>query len=66
MFTENDFRAAVEKCLAEHGFTPTSFGKAAVGDPTFVFELRSGRSCGLKIVNKVMGFIADCGKERAA
>lgn len=37
------FRAAVEAFLAQHGMTPTRFGKEFAGDPLFVFQLRNGR-----------------------
>lgn len=35
----------VERYLAQSGLTPTAFGKAALGDPKFVFDLRDGREC---------------------
>ncbi len=37
--------AEIEVFLAEAGMTPTAFGRDALGDPGFVFGLRSGREC---------------------
>src|SRR5215813_8638133 len=34
---------AVETFLAETGVTPTAFGRDAMRDPRFVFDLRNGR-----------------------
>ncbi len=33
----------LESYLASTGMTPTMFGRLAMGDPTFVFDLRKGR-----------------------
>lgn len=35
----------IEAFLAETGMSPTAFGRDALGDPRFVFDLRSGRDC---------------------
>lgn len=35
----------IEDFLTETGMTPTAFGRDALGDPGFVFDLRSGRDC---------------------
>jgi Meiotically up-regulated gene 113 len=37
--------AEIEAFLADTGMTPTAFGREALGDPGFVFGLRSGRDC---------------------
>ncbi|HZT90342.1 MAG TPA: hypothetical protein VFA12_20545 [Stellaceae bacterium] len=37
--------AEVEAFLYTHRMTPTAFGRDALGDPTFVFEIREGREC---------------------
>lgn len=66
MITQADFAQAVESCIAATGMTPTTFGKEALGDPTFVFELRRGRSCGLKTVDRVMAFIEAQGPQGKA
>ena len=33
----------IERYLRASGMPPTNFGRAAVGDPRFVFDLRRGR-----------------------
>lgn len=58
MLDEAQFLTEIEKCLADHRLSPTGFGRAATGDPTFVFELRRGRSCRYKTFKRVMDFIA--------
>lgn len=35
----------VDAFLNEAGMSPTAFGRDALGDPAFVFELRNGRDC---------------------
>lgn len=54
----NHFRDQVEAFLAATGFKPTEFGRQAVGDPSFVLNLRRGRSPRLTTADKVMAFIA--------
>lgn len=54
----DDFRARVEAHLAASGTKPTEFGRAAVGDPCFVLNLRRGRSPKLATVDRVLAFIA--------
>lgn len=35
----------IEQFLVRTGMTATAFGKEAMGDPRFVFQLREGREC---------------------
>ena len=37
--------------------TATSFGKSALGDPNFVFDLRNGRVPNLVVVDRIQQFI---------
>ena len=53
------FHERVEAFLAETGFKPTEFGRQAVGDPSFVLNLRRGRSPTLATADKVLGFISE-------
>jgi hypothetical protein len=39
------FLAEIEAFLTETGLTATTFGRLALGDPGFVFDLRNGRDC---------------------
>lgn len=52
------FREQVEAFLEAYGFKPTEFGRQAIGDPTFVFGLRRGRSPTLTTADKVISFMA--------
>ncbi len=47
----------VEKFLRETRMPPTVFGRHALGDPRFVYDLRGGRECGARIVGRVRAFI---------
>lgn len=51
------FRTAVESFLDRAKITPTQFGRDAVGDPSFVPDLRGGRAPSLATVDKVLAFI---------
>lgn len=57
MITDTAFRETIDAFLAETDTTATAFGKAVMGDPCFVFDLRKGRSPTLAVVNKVLDFI---------
>jgi hypothetical protein len=63
---QEDFLARVERFLTENGTLPTKFGVDAAGDPRFVFDLRQGRSCGAKLMDKICGWMAEREKGRAA
>jgi hypothetical protein len=47
----------IEKQLRDSGVSPARFGRAAVGDPSFVFELRRGRDPRPQTATKVMAYI---------
>lgn len=51
------FRAAIEGFLARSGMKPTEFSRQATGDPSFLLELRRGRSCTLALADRVIRFI---------
>jgi len=53
------FRERVEAFLEASGFKPTEFGRQAVGDPSFVLNLRRGRSPTLATADKVLTFITE-------
>jgi hypothetical protein len=48
---------SIEKHLRDHDIRPASFGRAAVGDPSFVFELRRGRDPRPRTAEKVLAYI---------
>jgi len=51
------FLAEVEAFLKRSKMKPTTFSKAAVGDPNFVRDLRAGRMPNLGLVDRVHEFI---------
>lgn len=51
--------ADVEAFLATSGMTPTGFGKAVLGDPKFVPQLRKGRRLWPETEQKVRDFMAE-------
>lgn len=53
------FLGQVEAFLAETNTDPTRFGIDAMNDPSFVFELREGRSCRSSTMDKVLAYIAE-------
>jgi hypothetical protein len=52
------FLSKVESFLKESGIKPTEFGRQAIGDPSFILNLRRGRSPTLITADKIMTFIA--------
>jgi hypothetical protein len=47
----------VEKYLRQNGTAPTRFGRDAVGDPRFVFDLRNGRDPRPRTIARVRAFL---------
>ena len=47
----------VEKYLAVHQVSPARFGREAMGDPRFVFDLRAGREPRARTVHRVRAFL---------
>ena len=57
------FLAEIEAYLARERAAPSTFGRAAVGDPNFVRELRDGRTPSLRLVDRAHAYMA---RRRAA
>lgn len=53
----------VEAHLKRHRIPPTRFGREAVGDPRFVFDLREGREPRLRTVRRVLAYLEARGLE---
>jgi predicted transcriptional regulator len=51
------FRDEIEAFLSRKGMDPTTFGKRAMNDPKFVFDVREGRKPGLDTVDRVRAFM---------
>ena len=52
------FLNEVEAFLADTKIDATAFGKLAMKDPSFVFDLRNGRSPSGKTMDKVLAWMA--------
>ena len=61
-FSEH-FAARIEAFLAGSGFKPTEFGRQAIGDASFILNLRRGRSPTLATADKVLAFIEELESE---
>lgn len=65
----SDLLPKIEAFLEANKMSPTAFGKASVGDPCFVGDLRRGRRVWPDTADKVLAFIASRagdGNEKAA
>jgi sulfate adenylyltransferase subunit 2 len=51
------FLGEIDRFLESAGLDPTSLGKQALGDPSFVFDLRKGRSPSTRTIEKVRGWM---------
>lgn len=47
----------VEKFLRQSDLAPTRFGREAVGDPRFVFDLRNGRDPRPRTIARVLAYL---------
>lgn len=52
------FLAEIEAHLARGHVAPSGFGRAAVGDPNFVRDLRHGRAPSLRLVDRARAYMA--------
>lgn len=57
MLTGQKFLDEVEAFLARTKMKPTAFGRACVGDPSLVPDLRKGRMPSLRLVERVSSFL---------
>ena len=55
------FLAEIESFLAKSALDPTALGKGALGDPSFVFDLRKGRSPSTRTIDKIRSWISEQG-----
>ncbi len=53
-----EFLAEVEAFLVEADMEPSAFGRDALKDPNFVFDLRDDRSPNLRTIERVRDFMA--------
>lgn len=48
----------IDRFLRHNDMPPARFGREAVNDPRFVFDIRNGRECGSKVRSRVYRYIA--------
>ena len=51
--TSKEFLDGIEKFLEKNHISPSTFGRLMLGDPSFVFELREGRSPSLETAERI-------------
>ena len=61
--TTEAFIKEIEDFLDRTGMRHTTFGKAAMSDPSFVTRMRKGGNPTMKTIEKVRAFIEDYGPE---
>ena len=56
----------IEQYLKSRRIPPTRFGRDAVGDPNFIFDLRDGRDPREKTIRRVLAYLdqVEAGAER--
>jgi hypothetical protein len=55
----DEFRDLISAFIAKRDMPKTTFGKLALGDPSFINDLEQGRSPSLGTIEKVEQFIAE-------
>jgi hypothetical protein len=58
--------ARIEQHMKEHRVPPARFGRDALGDPCFVFDLRDGREPRSSTVRRVIDYLERFDRERVA
>ena len=58
------FLSHIEAFLRESGMSASFFGKAAVGDPNFVGDVRRGRKVHLDLVDRIDAYIKSARERR--
>ncbi len=59
MSTAERFCQEIEAYLRKSGMTATVFGRLAMSDPNFVFELRGGRVPSVETLDRVTAWISE-------
>lgn len=57
MITATELLDQIDAFVARNGMSPTAFGRLAVGDPSLVGDLRSGRMPNLRTVGRLTEFM---------
>lgn len=59
MITLEQFQNHIDRFIKRPGWSARRLGKEALGDPSFVLDLRKGRAPSLRTIEKVLTFIKD-------
>jgi len=59
MTLQDDFLAEIEAFLTSNEMDPSAFGREALKDPNFVFDLRKGRAPNLRTIERVREFMSE-------
>jgi predicted transcriptional regulator len=65
MDTRDPLLPRIKKFIDRKGMKPTTFGKAALGDPTLVFEMEKGRELRKATAARVIQFMREYRKPEA-
>lgn len=55
--SRREIAAEIEAFMERHGLNPSRFGRLAMGDPTFVYEVREGRKMAPETMDALRGFM---------
>lgn len=55
--SHEQFLGEIEAFLRDRKMDATAFGRGALNDPGFIFDLRTGRSPSLKTIDRVRAFM---------
>ncbi len=59
------FISEIEAFLSEVGMEPTIFGRQALNDPNFVFQIRKGRSPSARTIDQIRHFMSQYNEDAA-
>lgn len=62
--TDKELQLLIEDFLKRHGMSASTFGRWALDDSRFVFDLRRGRTCLNRTMRRVMIFMRDYDEKR--
>jgi homoserine dehydrogenase len=57
MSRREEFLAQIQRFLDATGMSPTAFGRDALGDPRFVFQVRDGRNPNTSLMDRAESFM---------
>lgn len=64
VITETQLLEQIKTFLDRHQMAPTTFGRLAASEASFIASIEAGRSPSLKVVNRVVAFMKDKDREQ--